>query len=485
MISTKSEVLNYIANLTFDIKLNHGEDLTAFSVAQKLSISRSLASQYLNELVRDGKLIKIKTRPVIFLHKEILLHSYNGVTLTNEYLSVAQFKRAINHHKRVGDFRGLVGYNISLDSVIKKAKASVSHYPNVMPLLMVGNSGVGKSSIAYESYAYSVIKGFLKSGSKYESIDVNDESSYFKIIDNNSDFLYVSNLQYLSEDKIKKLLDHVKLSKNKVFMFSTNDISLTEYFPLNVKISDYSKRYDVEKLNIVVSIMKDYASSLKISLFTKKSVLKSLIEISYDENISSIKNIIHKIIGETRTQNNDIYIDIQNIYDLISDERLPYFINKSKEEDFENIHKFNNNEELIIKVYQSLLDDDFSEASINKFCKEIIGEYNFDRYLISNLRKDIAHLVNVNPSINQNIEDIHLDLVAYIVYLEKMFGNKLYHILNYNNEDLMKYFNRVVLEDPNIHISIKNLMKYLSDYLNYDFHIINIIIILKVMQKTV
>ena len=80
---------------------------------------------------------------------------------------------------------------------------------------------------------------------------------------------------------------------------------------------------------------------------------------------------------------------------------------------------------------------------------------------------------------------MHANFIAKIVYLEKLFGNKLYHILNYNNDELLKYFNSVVLDDPNVHISMKNLMEYLRDYLNYDFHIVNIIIILKVMHKTV
>lgn len=105
--------------------------------------------------------------------------------------------------------------------------------------------------------------------------------------------------------------------------------------------------------------------------------------------------------------------------------------------------------------------------------------------MLAKIKKDIVHLIEVNPSIDKDLVLKYIRLITYIVYLEKVYGDKLYHVLNYNNDYLLKYFNEVVLADPNAHINIKNLMKYLSDYLNYDFHIINITIILKVIQKTV
>lgn len=485
MISTKSEVLNYIANLTFDVNLNHGEDLTAFSVAQYLSISRSLASQYLNELVRDGKLIKIKTRPVIFLHKEILLHSYNGISLSSEYLSIAQFRRLIDLYTRVGDFRSLIGHNISLDSAVQKTKASISYYPYTMPLLMVGEKGVGKRSISCEAYNYSIIKGFLKSDSVYEHIDVKDDDCYSNIIESSSDFLYVSNLNRMSKNSIKNILNIVKNRKGSIYMFSSEDDSLNKYFTLNVNISNFSDRYEVEKLNIVITLIKNYAGSLMRSLYIKESLLYALIELKYEDNIYSLRKLVEKIISERKSHNNDIYIDIQNIYNLVPDERLPYFIKKSKEEKYINIHKLDGNQEIIIESYQHLLDSDFSKEALDNYCTKVIVDCYFDKDLLIKIENDIRHLINVNPNINNDIGNLHANFIAKIVYLEKLFGNKLYHILNYNNDELLKYFNSVVLDDPNVHISMKNLMEYLRDYLNYDFHIVNIIIILKVMHKTV
>lgn len=45
------------------------EPFRARSIAEYLDISRNLASQYLNELFYEGKLIKIGTHPIYFLAK--------------------------------------------------------------------------------------------------------------------------------------------------------------------------------------------------------------------------------------------------------------------------------------------------------------------------------------------------------------------------------------------------------------------------------
>ncbi len=54
--STKDLILEYMAHLSeyFDFTMVH--QLTAGSISDEMHISRSLASQYLNELVKEKKL---------------------------------------------------------------------------------------------------------------------------------------------------------------------------------------------------------------------------------------------------------------------------------------------------------------------------------------------------------------------------------------------------------------------------------------------
>lgn len=78
--STKELILEYMRNLSehFDFTMVH--QLTASTISDEMHISRSLASQYLNELVKEKRVIKVNSRPVYFLHrkrwKSYMLHLF-------------------------------------------------------------------------------------------------------------------------------------------------------------------------------------------------------------------------------------------------------------------------------------------------------------------------------------------------------------------------------------------------------------------------
>lgn len=64
--STKSMILNYMNDLTQNFDFTQVSHFTASSIAKEMHISRSLASQYLNELVKEKLVMKINSRPVYF-----------------------------------------------------------------------------------------------------------------------------------------------------------------------------------------------------------------------------------------------------------------------------------------------------------------------------------------------------------------------------------------------------------------------------------
>ena len=66
---TKAEVLERLDRLTRDLDADNIRTFTTANIASECHVSRSLASQYLNELVRQGLAIKVNARPVIFLHR--------------------------------------------------------------------------------------------------------------------------------------------------------------------------------------------------------------------------------------------------------------------------------------------------------------------------------------------------------------------------------------------------------------------------------
>ena len=77
-VKTKEELLEYIKGLTDGFRGEEPERFTASENSARLNVSRNLTSQYLNELVKDGLLVKANLRPVYFFHKGMLEAQYDA-----------------------------------------------------------------------------------------------------------------------------------------------------------------------------------------------------------------------------------------------------------------------------------------------------------------------------------------------------------------------------------------------------------------------
>ena len=72
MLSTKEELYLYLEKISRGYALKDLKYFTANHISESLNISRNLASQYLNELVKEERAIKVNSRPVYFFHKKML-----------------------------------------------------------------------------------------------------------------------------------------------------------------------------------------------------------------------------------------------------------------------------------------------------------------------------------------------------------------------------------------------------------------------------
>ena len=59
MVSTKEEVYSYLEQISRDFVIQDLKRFTANDISETLNISRNLASQYLNELVKEKRAIKV------------------------------------------------------------------------------------------------------------------------------------------------------------------------------------------------------------------------------------------------------------------------------------------------------------------------------------------------------------------------------------------------------------------------------------------
>ncbi|MDD7793391.1 sigma 54-interacting transcriptional regulator [Clostridium sp. 'White wine YQ'] len=117
-------------------ELYSGKGISAFEIAEGLNLSRANVSNDLNRLFEFGRVSKTKGRPVLY--------------------SPIQKK---NNKKYVTVFDKFARRNPSLYPAVQQAKAAVLYPPNGMHMLILGETGVGKSMFADLIHGYAIEMG--------------------------------------------------------------------------------------------------------------------------------------------------------------------------------------------------------------------------------------------------------------------------------------------------------------------------------------
>lgn len=167
---TKQELLAYLDKMTREVDSSSSDQLTTARIAADLSVSRSLASQYLNELVRDGLVIKVNSRPVVYLHKAVFAHHLQATLEKSEYASMGELLRVAGIREK-HDFEKAIGHDLSLASAIEQLKAAVTYPPNGLPILLSGEPGSGRARLASLAFEYGRNCGALPPGARYARVD--------------------------------------------------------------------------------------------------------------------------------------------------------------------------------------------------------------------------------------------------------------------------------------------------------------------------
>ena len=108
---------NYLFKLTSKIEEIDAACFSANKIANAMNLNRSTVSSYLNEGVRQGELIKVKTYPVLFLHRKGL--EDQGYALSkSEYDSLDFLKKDVPESV----FQKVIGATGSLKESIDQIK---------------------------------------------------------------------------------------------------------------------------------------------------------------------------------------------------------------------------------------------------------------------------------------------------------------------------------------------------------------------------
>lgn len=120
---------------------NNPRGCTTQEIAAALSMQRSNVSAALNELYAEGKIFKIKGKPVLY--------------------TVGALDEGKSTRKTCLTFDTLIGKDGSLKKCIQLAKAAILYPPRGLHVLLLGPTGVGKTMFAELMYRFAVETGVL------------------------------------------------------------------------------------------------------------------------------------------------------------------------------------------------------------------------------------------------------------------------------------------------------------------------------------
>lgn len=150
------QILAYIADCTKNLSeeaLLAGDGITAEEIAAHQEMLRNNVSKELNSLLRADLIIKIKGRPVKFLHKQVIEETFR-VQLKEKQIEVNSIKELMLPGEQVDPFHTLIGFMGSMRNQVEQGKAAILYPPKGLHTLIVGQTGVGKTMFARLMYNY-------------------------------------------------------------------------------------------------------------------------------------------------------------------------------------------------------------------------------------------------------------------------------------------------------------------------------------------
>lgn len=311
--------------------------IDAQTLASILGMSRSNVSHQLNQLYKEGKVIKSSGRPVLFFVPDNI------------------------KKKKEKEMDQFVKHNPSLKQAIEQAKAAILYPPKGLPTLILGETGVGKSMFVSLMYQYAVDMKILEKNSPFISFNCADYSNTPQLLV--SQLFGVKKGAYTGADSDKKgliekadggilFLDEVHrlppegqeslftfldsktfrrvgdptLRTSNVFIIAATtedpNSSLLQTFirriPMMITIPPLKERSLDEKLYLIKYFFKQESLQLNKEIYVSYNAIKAFLFYDCPNNIGQLKSDIQIVCAKAYSKfltnlNKDIRIEIRTL----------------------------------------------------------------------------------------------------------------------------------------------------------------------------
>lgn len=495
MEKNKDKIYASLKTLSLDLNISTKKGVTAEEISGRLNIKRNVVSHLLNELYTEGKAVKINTRPVYFIDKE----AYE----TNPALRKTTACSGTSILKDKNDpFNKLIGSQGSLKEQVKMCKSAAAYPPDGLPVLLIGNTGTGKSFMAQLIYEYAKSNEIIDKDAPYtifncaeyannpELLSANlfgfvkgaftgaDKDKPGLLEESDGGYLFLDEVHRLTPEGQEKLFlfldkgifrrfgETKNWRSSKVrFIFATTEEpedSLINTFlrriPLVVNIPDLFRRPIYEKLQMIYNFYQDEAKNIGIDIIVSKQAIDALLKANVSGNIGKLKNAIKfscalaydmSIVGNIqilRIHLHDLPDDIKTKTDftLTGGTFSSMFVSKSSQKNYtpdeiyENV-QINKETEKLFKLVQDYKNKKINVQDLKKAMTMTLNKI-LDKIVFKNIE-------NYNDTVFYNAAKKVIQNVLSI--MENLYGIKYYgnaaivftYLINIIQNDIIEKIN--------------------------------------------
>lgn len=319
---TKAEILLCLDKMTRELTPDNINDFTTTHIAERCHVSRSLASQYLNELVRQGQAVKINGRPVVYLHKHAAERYYQVTFERNEYNSMQEVL-TLAPQEDVHDFDKAIGFELSYGTCIDHLKSAIAYPPHGIPAILIGEHGTGKRTMAELAHEYGVNQGILPVDSRfiaidcacYESPDAPIERDVFgggqtagAVKDSRGGVVFLSGIDHLPhamrELLLRRIADSVQQKERQDkpqvrFLLATNRSAendtvkyIARFVPIVVTLPRLADRGVEERTSFAMHYLRVEGRRVGADISVSRGALRALVNADFKDNIDGLRACI-------------------------------------------------------------------------------------------------------------------------------------------------------------------------------------------------
>lgn len=335
---TKAEVLDRLDRLTRDLNINSVGTLTTANIASECHVSRSLASQYLNELVRQGLAIKVNARPVIFLHRHAAERYFRCKLDTFEFATMQELLKTVGMDE-AHDFDKAIGFELSYGTCIDHLKSAIRYPPHGLPALLVGEHGTGKQLMSELTFEYGINSGTLPQKARYIHIDCacyegRDADLEEAVLDGavneaQGGVVYLSCFDHVSAAARERMLQRIGSGGSEEgtdvrpprFLLSTNrsadsDIvrAIARRVPILVNLPRLAERGIEERTSLVMHYLRVEGRRVGADVAMSRGALRALVNADFKDNIDGLRSCITNCCASAYLNRDSEILTIQTYY---------------------------------------------------------------------------------------------------------------------------------------------------------------------------